>query len=87
MVVDSLLFANSSAETFENLGPRLFRRLSTALTRSFSSPVLIAVCNNASGSKAGGVTGKEIIHLDEDSDLDWLKTLGNKVSAYNPRGL
>lgn len=40
-----------------NLGPRLFRRLSTALTRSLSSPVLIAVCKDASGSEAGGDGG------------------------------
>lgn len=69
-----ILLANNSAETFENLGPRLFRRLSTALTRSFSSPVLIAACNIASESEAGRMKGNKTLHLDEGSDLDCLTT-------------
>ena len=51
------LLANNSAETFENLGPRLSRRLSTALTRSISSPVLIAVYTTANGSETEGIGG------------------------------
>ena len=48
-----------------NLGPRFFKRLSTALTRSLSSPVLIAVCKDASGSEADGVRG-----MNEDCTLE-----------------
>lgn len=37
--------------------------------------MLIAVYKDASGSEAGGVREMKIVHLNEGSNLDWLKTL------------
>ena len=43
------LFANNSEDTFENFGPRLLRRLSTAFTSSFEPSTEACVDNQSIG--------------------------------------
>ena len=68
-----------------NLGPRLFRRLSTALTRSLSSPVLIAVCKDAYGSEAGGVRGYEDCTLERGFESRLADDIFVELRCFGPK--
>lgn len=68
-----------------NLGPRLLRRLSTALARSLSSPMLIAVCKDARGSEAGGVRGHEDCTLERGFESRLAEDIFVEVWCFGPK--